>query len=492
MTKKYLITAAVTLLTFGCLSTVHAEGSDPNSEWVYDYLGNGAITVLDHDGDIDELHIPEFIDDGTVSGIGDPKANTNEPSHSFHAAVGTLHIPKTVSEIYPAALTAAGIHDFSVDEESPYFSSVDGILYDKAGTTLIAYPSGRAETSFTVPEGTIAVGNRAFFDNEVLQEIILSDSVKTIEEYAFMSCDNLQHVDFGAVTTIERGAFQVCSSLSPADISDKIEVIGDYAFFRNAAVNEITIPASVTSVGAKAFGGCQVSAFIVDPQNQMLVSADGVLLSKDGKTFIQLPDAKQITSFTVPDGVETISRYAFADNPYIQEIILPDSVTGIEGGAFSACQNLLKVQIPDSVASIGTGLFQRSDLLEEFNIPASVDSLAEDFFRNTVIKKVTVKDDHPRYEVTDDILYDKIDQKLVYYFGNGSEYTIPSSVQVLAAYSFNGHPELLRLIIPDTVAKIQPLSLNLTESTTFVVNKESDAGQYIQKAGLANQVAFSE
>ncbi len=494
--RKYIppkrLIAAAAAFSFICIPSVFAEVPDPNSEWVYDYLGNGTITITDHAGDIEDLYIPEFLDDGTVSGIGDPKANTNEPSHSFEAEIGTLHISKSVSEIYPAALVNAKIHDYSVDSENPCFSTIDGILYDKSRTTLIAYPSGRTETSFTVPDGTISIGNRAFFDNPVLQEVVFPDSVKTIEEYAFMSCDVLAHVDFGSVSILERGAFQTCASLSPADLSDQIKVIGDYAFFRNAPAAEITIPASVTSVGAKAFGGCKVSGFLADPKSTAFTSEDGILLSKDGKTFIQLPDDKQITSFTVPEGTEAISRYAFADNPYIREIILPDSLKVIEGGAFSGCENLAKVIIPDTVSSMGTGLFQRSDQIEEFHIPASVDTLEEDFFRNTRVKTVTVQEGHARYEILGGILYDKVEQKLVYYFGSAGEYTIPSEVEILAAYSFNGHPELTSLTIPDSVTKIQPLSLNLTDATTFVVSKESYAGQYMQKAGLASQVVFSE
>ena len=54
------------------------------------------------------------------------------------------------------------ITDIFVDEKNPYFKSIDGVLYSKDGKTLIRYPGGRKERSFTVPDGVQAIGRHAF------------------------------------------------------------------------------------------------------------------------------------------------------------------------------------------------------------------------------------------------------------------------------------------------------------------------------------------
>lgn len=64
--------------------------------------------------------------------------------------------------------------------------------------------------------------------------------------------------------------------------------------------------------------------------------------------------------FTVPSGVETVTRLAFQDAPNLRSVTLPDTVTAISSYAFYGCTKLEAVVIPSSVKSVGSRAFAES------------------------------------------------------------------------------------------------------------------------------------
>ncbi len=87
-----------------------------------------------------------------------------------------------------------------VEEGSRYFKSVDGVLYDANGATLRYYPEGKDDEKFTVPEGTIRIGARAFFGNEKLKAVVLPSTLVRIGTHAFASCTELKDFYFFGMT----------------------------------------------------------------------------------------------------------------------------------------------------------------------------------------------------------------------------------------------------------------------------------------------------
>lgn len=70
-------------------------------------------------------------------------------------------------------------------------------LYDKSGITLISYNEDSLLDRFEVPDGVTIIEDEAFKGNETIQEVVISDSVKRIGNYAFYDCKNLQKVKLG-------------------------------------------------------------------------------------------------------------------------------------------------------------------------------------------------------------------------------------------------------------------------------------------------------
>ena len=216
-----------------------------------------------------------------------------------------------------------------------------------------------------------------FYNNYKLEDVYLSDNIKIIHQSAFNACQSLPSVDLPQnLEQIRDLAFYGCSKLKDVTFYDKLESIGKAAFancfvlnpinlpsslktigisaFYGAAIEQITIPASVTSVGACAFmRTSKLKEYIVESGNKNYTTIDGVLFTIDKKTLMGYPAASdRRVSYTVPAGVEVIEEGALSHNN-LTHITLPSSLKTIWNGAFASNQKLTELTIPENVTSIG-------------------------------------------------------------------------------------------------------------------------------------------
>lgn len=133
----------------------------------------------------------------------------------------------------------------SVNSTNAFFSSTNGVLFDKNKTTLIQYPIAIGG-SYLVPGTVVNIGDGAFGDAFGLTSIVIPNSVTNIAQQAFYGCLNL----------------------SGAALGDSIKSIGANAFFYCSSLTDIVFPASLTSLGEYAFGGCQSLSSVCFAGNQ--------------------------------------------------------------------------------------------------------------------------------------------------------------------------------------------------------------------------------
>ena len=239
----------------------------------------------------------------------------------------------------PASCTSIGggvfvycsaLEEIIVDEDNMYYSSLDGVLYDKNKETILCCPCNKVPID--MPTTVTAIGDYAFCENKSLASASMP-SVTTIGYAAFFNCSSLTLIEMPAVVTIGNEAFSFCSSLASVYMP-LVETLSNYAFNTCQALTSVYIPASCTSIGSNPFVRCTgLKEIVVEESNPNYSSADAALYDKGKTTLIGWPTAEG-------------------------DIDIMPSVTTIGVGAFNGCQNLTSVDIPASVKMIGNYAFE--------------------------------------------------------------------------------------------------------------------------------------
>lgn len=127
----------------------------------------------------------------------------------------TFVIPEDVEYICPAAFAGCkNLKEIVVGESNTYYEAIDGVLIRKEDGYLMAYPVGREEKEYTVPEKVTSIGAEAFY-NSSLERIECGEQVVNIESGAFHNCSELTYV--GGLDNVEyiddslfKGSERIC------------------------------------------------------------------------------------------------------------------------------------------------------------------------------------------------------------------------------------------------------------------------------------------
>ena len=177
--------------------------------------------------------------------------------------VETISIPASVKTIEENAFWVYGddtgkgyLKNIAVDPENPYFTSENGVLFNKSQTRLLRYCTAAPAANYTVPAMVTQMDEEAFESCPNLHEVTLSDNLTVIPEEAFWGCENLASVRLPKnLKIIEHDAFNSCG-LTSVDIPEGTEEIGYRAFIYCDKLTSVTIPRSVKSIEGMAFAFC--------------------------------------------------------------------------------------------------------------------------------------------------------------------------------------------------------------------------------------------
>src|SRR6266487_1265645 len=122
--------------------------------------------------------------------IGNSVTNIGNGAFTRCISLTSVTIPNSVTSIGYAFSGCTSLTNLSVEAANPAYSSLDGVLFNKAQTTLIIFPPGRGG-SYVIPDSVTSFGNRAFSDCTSLTRVTIPNSVTSIGYEAFMRCTNL-------------------------------------------------------------------------------------------------------------------------------------------------------------------------------------------------------------------------------------------------------------------------------------------------------------
>ena len=197
------------------------------------------------------------------------------------------------------------------------FASEDHLLLISNDTIVASSSSiGGSISEYTIPDGVIRIGNRAFYERITLEVVNMPNSVKTIGPYAFSKCSNLKTVNLSTtLEIISYAAFCHCGNLKNITLPNSFRsfehsILDGNGAFCTTAITEIAIPEGVVEIPHHTFTGCA-----------------------------------QLASIYIPEGVKKIGSQAFLGCSSLTTITLPSSLEVLEGTVFDSTQNLSEVCI---------------------------------------------------------------------------------------------------------------------------------------------------
>ena len=211
-------------------------------------------------------------------------------------------------------------------------------------------------TSIVIPESVDSLYENAFGQNTGLTSVTLPGSLEYIGAYCFSGSQITTITLPASIETIEMHTFSDCKSLQSITIPQNVTSIGYGAFWNCKTLSQIHIGKNVKSIGDAAFYGCNK---LYDVYYDGTIS-DWCRMEINADTYEEDTSPLQYAkNFYIDNG---ISYKAVTD------LIIPNDVEGIKDYTFAQCKTITSVTIPDNVHKIGTSAFYDCTKLKYIHI----------------------------------------------------------------------------------------------------------------------------
>lgn len=222
----------------GTTLTISGDGYMPNGTdqcW-RTALGNRKLTSLIIEEGVKSIMEGAFYGQDKLKSVTLPSSLEFIGESAFaDTGIQSVVLPKNLHSFDGTIFNSQSFIQYSVSPENPYYKSLDGVVYSKDMTELVAYPIGRyadgGDNKFKIPE-----------------------TVTEISKYAFLNCKHTSLKIPGTVKDIQYQAFAGNTNLTSIELENGVENIYDSAFIACNSLTSIHLPTSVNYIGYCALG----------------------------------------------------------------------------------------------------------------------------------------------------------------------------------------------------------------------------------------------
>ncbi len=252
-------------------------------------------------------------------------------------STNTEQTATTTTSVTVITTTTPAITEITTTERSTEIMENSEYQYkynpDVDGIELVKYIGSGGDV--VIPEeiddtAVKIIGDNAFYKNDRIKSITISDSVIEIGKAAFSGCDYPDIISLG----------------------NGVEIIGDNAFFMCQSTEKLVIPDSVTYIGTEAFYFCKCYNGIILGQNIKEIGDDAF---NSALTYSEMS-----SELIIPGSVKIIGDSAFSWNEKINRIVIEEGVTEIGDTCFEYSSGIDYVELPSSLTDIGLSIFSNT------------------------------------------------------------------------------------------------------------------------------------
>lgn len=423
--------------------------------------------------------------------IGSNKFNLLEPGTS------TIEVPKIIG-----------------GGESVKFVLPDSYFRFDYNTSSDSYSSiTNVELSRTIDK----IADYAFYNCQILKEVILPSNLKEIGRYAFGDCIALTNINIpegvsvlqlgtfngcykmsgvtlpSTLTYIDDGCFGQCNALTRVDLPQGLLEINSNAFAYCSNLTSLTIPDSVSYIGYNAFYGCQnVKSITIGSGTTLDSSAFNSISINYDDIHWEGHDGLELRSYgvTIADIVRNPEGYEIFQNRVIghwkssyniTQVNLPNTVTAINDNAFKDCSNIQTLNMPEGLESIGIEAFSNCTSLSSITIPSTVTYIGENAFKGCRIRGLENVSwiGHSDFDISDygGIAYDVQvingmvieGDTLTECVGSLTEAVIPNQVKIIDFQAFANQSNLTSVTLPSGLTHIDYYAFDRTGITEITI-----------------------
>ncbi len=424
----------------------------------------------------------------------------------------TLIVPKNAAFIPANMMFKDTLTEIIVKDGNPVFTSADGVLYtadprnaNATGDTLLAYPRAKADESYSILEGTKAVGKDAFGDNKLLTKVTMPESLEVIKQAAFAYCYGLTEIVLGKnVHTLEYDAFYHCNNMTSFTLSEKLtpETVNNSVVGGCNKLTALYVPAAAEFVPNSIAKFGTLTEIVVEDGNSRYFSDHGVLYERteeDGQLLHTYPRAKADEGYAILEGTKTVGKDAFGDNKLLTKVTMPESLEVIKQAAFAYCYGLTEIVLGKNVHTLEYDAFYRCNNMTSFTLsekltPETVNNsvvggseklttlyvpAAAEFVPNSIAKfgtltEIVVEDGNSRYFSDHGVLYERTEEdgQLLHTYPRAKSdegYAILEGTKTVGRDAFRDNKLLTKVTMPDSLEVIKQAAFAYCYGLTEIV-----------------------